>query len=43
MRNRGPFKFVYFEEHPNRIEALRREKYFKTGKGREELQNLMGR
>ena len=30
-----PWKIVYFEEFPTRSDALRREKFFKTGAGRD--------
>jgi putative endonuclease len=36
-KNRGPWELVYHEEFATRAEAMRREKYFKSGKGREEL------
>ena len=36
-KNRGPWKLVYSENHPDRSSAVRRERYFKTGKGRDEL------
>ena len=32
-----PWVLMYSEKWPNRSEAVRRERYFKTGKGREEL------
>jgi putative endonuclease len=31
----GPWRLLYSEEMPTRTEALKREKYLKTGKGRE--------
>jgi len=31
----GPWHLIYSEEMPTRTEALKREKYLKTGKGRE--------
>ncbi len=31
---RGPFELVYSEEVPNSLEARKREKFFKSGKGR---------
>ncbi len=34
-KSRAPFKMIYFEEYPNRIEARKREKYLKSGVGRE--------
>ncbi|MEO8087352.1 MAG: GIY-YIG nuclease family protein [Bacteroidota bacterium] len=33
--NKGRWKLVYFEEFETRSEAMKREKFFKTGKGRE--------
>ena len=33
--NHKPFKLVYFEELPSRIEARKREKYWKSGTGRD--------
>ena len=36
-KGRGPWKLVYFEEFNSRSEAMEREKYLKTGKGREFL------
>ena len=38
-KNRVPFELVYFEEFENRKLAANREKFFKTGKGREFLEN----
>ena len=40
-KNRGPWKLVYNETHPTRSAAMLRERYFKTGKGREELRGLL--
>ena len=40
-KNRGPYKLVYFEECLNRAEARKREKYFKSGIGREKLKDLL--
>ena len=37
---RRPFKLIYFEEFNSRSEAAKREKFFKTGKGREFLKNI---
>ena len=34
---RGPWKLVYSEEYDTRSEALKREKFLKSGKGREFL------
>lgn len=36
-----PFKLMYFEMFDNRSDAIKREKYFKTGKGREELREII--
>jgi putative endonuclease len=40
-KGKGPYEMVYFEECENRIEARVREKYFKSGIGREQLKNLI--
>lgn len=37
-----PWDLVYWEEFPTRSEAMRREKFFKSGKGRELLKTLVG-
>jgi len=39
-KNRVPFEIVYYEEFKDRSDAVQREKFFKTGKGRELLKNL---
>ena len=36
-----PYQIVYFEESPNRIEARKREKYLKTGFGRQFIDNFI--
>lgn len=38
---RGPWKLVYSEEHASRSEAMRREKYLKSGSGREWLREML--
>ena len=38
--NRKPFQLVYSEEFADRAEAAQREKFLKTGKGREYLTSL---
>jgi len=38
----GPFKLIYFEECATRIEARAREKYFKSGVGKEKLRAIRG-
>ncbi len=39
-KNRRPFKLIYTEEFSDKSEALKKEKFFKTGKGREYLRNI---
>ena len=39
-RNRKPFELVYTEEFESKSEAMIREKFFKTGKGREFLASI---
>lgn len=39
-KNRGPWDIVYREVYQTRSEAILREKFFKTGKGRDFLINL---
>ena len=36
----GPFKLIYSESFETRIEARAREKYFKSGSGKEYLKNF---
>jgi putative endonuclease len=36
-----PFEIVYFEEFENLSEAIKREKYFKTARGREFLRKML--
>ena len=36
-----PYKLIYSEIHPNRIEARKKEKYFKSGIGKEFLRSLL--
>jgi predicted GIY-YIG superfamily endonuclease len=40
-KNRGPWKLVHYETHPTRSGTMLRERYFKTGMGREELSRLL--
>jgi putative endonuclease len=42
-KNRGCWELIYKEEFATRAEAMRREKYLKSGKGREELRARLGR
>lgn len=36
-----PFKLLYYEAHTNKKDAGRREKYFKTSKGKSTLKQLL--
>jgi len=40
-RDAGPFKLIYKEEFSSLLQARQREKYLKSGKGREELKILL--
>ncbi|MBI3405479.1 MAG: GIY-YIG nuclease family protein [Acidobacteria bacterium] len=40
-RGRGPWEIVYQENYATRLEAIRRERYLKSGKGREELKRIL--
>lgn len=40
-KSRGPFRLVYYEKVENRREARKREKYLKSGIGREFLKKLI--
>lgn len=40
-RGKGPWELVYFEKCLNRIEARNREKFFKSGFGRELLKQIV--
>ncbi len=40
-RGKGPWEIVYSEEYEEREIALRREKYLKSYRGREELKNKL--
>ena len=37
----GPWELVHTEHFATRSEAMRRERYLKTGKGREEIKSLL--
>ena len=41
-KSKGPWKLVHKEEYDNEKEARKREKFFKTGKGREFLKDAIG-
>ncbi|MDD3648378.1 MAG: GIY-YIG nuclease family protein [Candidatus Dojkabacteria bacterium] len=38
---RRPFKLIYYEAHISKQDALRREKYFKTSKGKSTLRQML--
>jgi len=40
-KGRGPFKLLYQEEYATKSEAMKREKFLKSGKGREFLKNTL--
>ena len=40
-RHAGLFELIYREEYATRLEARSRERYLKTGRGREELKTLL--
>jgi putative endonuclease len=40
-KGRGPWKLIYHESFTTRAEAMAREKYFKTGKGKEFLKTII--
>ena len=40
-RNKGPWSVLYWETLPTRLLAQRREKFFKSGRGKEALRNLL--
>ena len=39
--NRGPFEMIYFEAFLSKFDALRRERYFKTSKGKTTLKQML--
>lgn len=41
IKNKIPFKLVYFEKFETRTEAIKREKYFKTAAGRKFIKNKL--
>ncbi|MDQ1283916.1 MAG: putative endonuclease [Patescibacteria group bacterium] len=36
-KENGPFKLIHFEEYPSRTEAIKRERFLKSGQGRKWL------
>jgi putative endonuclease len=41
LRSYLPFEIIYFEQFETEIEAVKREKYFKTSRGREFLKKTL--
>ena len=41
-RSKGPYRLLYTEVFSSRVEAVRRELFFKTGRGRDDLQRIVG-
>ncbi len=42
-KNRGQWQMLYQEEYASRSEAIKREKFLKSGIGREELKRILER
>ena len=42
-RNQGPWKLIYSEEYSTQVEAMHREKWLKSGIGRQWLDKTIGR
>jgi len=40
-RNRRPLRLIFYEAYLNKFDALRREKYFKTTKGKTTLRQML--
>jgi putative endonuclease len=40
-RSRRPFKLLYYEAHTSKVDAMRREKYFKTTKGKVTINQIL--
>lgn len=40
-KNRRPLELIFYEAFPNKLDALRREKYFKTTKGKTTLKQML--
>jgi len=41
-KNRGPWSLVHCEQFGTRAEAMRRERFLKSGQGREQLRRIIG-
>jgi putative endonuclease len=40
-KSRRPFKLIYYEDHLSKKDSMRREKYFKTEKGKSSLRQML--
>lgn len=40
-RNRRPLRLIFYEAHLNKYDALKRERYFKTNKGKTTLRQML--
>jgi len=40
-KNRLPVKLIFYEAYLNKYDAIRREDYFKTSKGKQTLRNML--
>jgi putative endonuclease len=40
-KGRGPWELIYSEEFPTRSDAMKREKFLKTGEGRDFLNEIL--
>jgi len=40
-KSRLPMKLIYYEAHSSKMDALRREQYFKTTKGKSSLKQML--
>jgi putative endonuclease len=40
-KNRRPLELIFYEAYPNKKDALRRERYFKTTKGKTTLKQIL--
>jgi putative endonuclease len=42
-KGKGPWTLVHFEEFQTKTEAIKKERFYKTGKGRSLLKELLGK
>ena len=40
-KNRGPWKLIFYESYLNKYDALRREKYLKSTKGKTTIRSML--